>query len=415
VTGSGTQADPYKIYTLDDLNNMRNNLTAYYELANDIDATPTLNWNSAAGWLPIYNFNGNFDGKYYKIKSLFINRPTTDQIGLFSYVTNGSADILIQNVVLDNVNITGANYTGAICGNMFATNARTITFNKCCASGIINGNNYTGGLIGYGSLDIWDTGGFYYVLNCYSMCTISTSINTNYIGGIVGYAYRANDLSNCYFVGLLKNSTQAGGITATTNGNHSNNFYNSNCDATLVPQTGYTPKTTTEMKIQSTYTSWDFTNIWGINPSINSGYPYLKYTGGSTMKIVRIKNNGGIVIAGELIEGNSTLQIDPSGNLKVDSFEEGNNLSFGNISYNQWTASTAICKDDCITPTTSKKNGHLYKCTVAGTTSTTEPTWPTTFGATVTDNTVTWKEIGSSDGGGNDIEVVDFEEGATIS
>ncbi len=41
-------------------------------------------------------------------------------------------------------------------------------------------------------------------------------------------------------------------------------------------------------------------------------------------------------------------------------------------------------------------NGHVYMCVVAGTShATTEPTWPTTPGATVTDNTVTWAEVGS--------------------
>lgn len=39
---------------------------------------------------------------------------------------------------------------------------------------------------------------------------------------------------------------------------------------------GATPKTTAECKTQSTYTGWDFTNVWGINPAINNGYPYLR-------------------------------------------------------------------------------------------------------------------------------------------
>jgi hypothetical protein len=29
------------------------------------------------------------------------------------------------------------------------------------------------------------------------------------------------------------------------------------------------------MKLQSTFTDWDFNNIWGLNSEINSGYPYL--------------------------------------------------------------------------------------------------------------------------------------------
>jgi hypothetical protein len=37
------------------------------------------------------------------------------------------------------------------------------------------------------------------------------------------------------------------------------------------------PKTTFEMKQQSTFEDWDFDTIWGIDPSINDGYPYLKW------------------------------------------------------------------------------------------------------------------------------------------
>lgn len=35
-------------------------------------------------------------------------------------------------------------------------------------------------------------------------------------------------------------------------------------------------------------------------------------------------------------------------------------------------------------------NGYMYSCTVAGATAATQPTWPTTVGATVTDNAATW-------------------------
>jgi len=47
---------------------------------------------------------------------------------------------------------------------------------------------------------------------------------------------------------------------------------------------------------------------------------------------------------------------------------------------------------DVVQPTTA--NGHQYIVTVAGTASTTEPTWCTTAVCTVTDGTVTWKEDG---------------------
>ena len=53
-----------------------------------------------------------------------------------------------------------------------------------------------------------------------------------------------------------------------------------------------------------------------------------------------------------------------------------------------WAASIAYALGDYVSATT--KNGFRYECTTAGTSGTAEPTWPTTQGATVTDNTVVW-------------------------
>lgn len=57
-----------------------------------------------------------------------------------------------------------------------------------------------------------------------------------------------------------------------------------------------------------------------------------------------------------------------------------------------WQASTAYVVGNVRRKTTD--NGHAYICVVAGTSAGTEPTWPTTPGATVTDGTVTWAEAG---------------------
>jgi len=54
-----------------------------------------------------------------------------------------------------------------------------------------------------------------------------------------------------------------------------------------------------------------------------------------------------------------------------------------------WAATTDYAVDDIVIPTTP--NGKVYKCTVAGTSSGSEPTWPTTINLTVADNTVTWQ------------------------
>lgn len=60
----------------------------------------------------------------------------------------------------------------------------------------------------------------------------------------------------------------------------------------------------------------------------------------------------------------------------------------------QWAASTAFAVGDIVRPTSG--NGHLFRCTVAGTSHTVEPTWVTTSGRETAEGagTVKWAEIG---------------------
>lgn len=52
--------------------------------------------------------------------------------------------------------------------------------------------------------------------------------------------------------------------------------------------------------------------------------------------------------------------------------------------------STAVTLGQTTVPATL--NGHMYRCTTAGTTGSGEPTWPTTNNGTVTDGTAVWTE-----------------------
>jgi len=56
-----------------------------------------------------------------------------------------------------------------------------------------------------------------------------------------------------------------------------------------------------------------------------------------------------------------------------------------------WVASTAYAEDAVVRPTgLSTFSGYTYICSTAGTSNSSEPTWPTTEDGTVVDGTVTW-------------------------
>jgi hypothetical protein len=55
-----------------------------------------------------------------------------------------------------------------------------------------------------------------------------------------------------------------------------------------------------------------------------------------------------------------------------------------------WEASTAYSLGDVVVPTAGLENGFRYECTTAGTSDSSEPTWPTAESETVVDNTATW-------------------------
>ena len=125
------------ITTCTELQNIRNNLTGDYYLANDIDCS------GIANFKPIGNcdntFTGTFDGKGYKITHLHINRPYTDCVGLFGCIGSGSE---IKNASLEEVDVRGRNYLGGLVG----TNEGTIT--NSYSTGTVSGGAYIGGLVG---------------------------------------------------------------------------------------------------------------------------------------------------------------------------------------------------------------------------------------------------------------------------
>src|SRR5579864_1572867 len=60
----------------------------------------------------------------------------------------------------------------------------------------------------------------------------------------------------------------------------------------------------------------------------------------------------------------------------------------------RWQANTAYQVGEVVTPATGGTvgNGHTYRCTVAGISGSSSPSFPTSEGGTVTDGGVTWTE-----------------------
>jgi len=155
-SGSGTAGDPYIITTIEQLQEMRNNLTAHYALGNDIDASGTVNWNDGKGFRPVgayaNEFTGSLDGRGYKIYNLYINRSDMDYVGLFGSV--GSEGV-VKNVGLINVKVVGGSNVGGLVG------FNNGTLSNCYSTGPVSGNGDMGGLVGYNesgtvSNSFWD-------------------------------------------------------------------------------------------------------------------------------------------------------------------------------------------------------------------------------------------------------------------
>ncbi|MBE0619390.1 MAG: filamentous hemagglutinin N-terminal domain-containing protein, partial [Burkholderiales bacterium] len=152
---------------------MNTNLSGNYALGKNIDATPTSEWNSGAGFAPIGGisedqFTGTFDGLGHVIDGLVINRPGSNNAGLFGYV--GTAGI-VRNVGLVGASVSGQDYVGALVGYNDSG-----TIGNSYATGAVSGRNSVGGLVGY----------HYYgmISNSY---TSGSATGKSYVGGLVGY------------------------------------------------------------------------------------------------------------------------------------------------------------------------------------------------------------------------------------
>ncbi|WP_363466719.1 hypothetical protein [Halogeometricum borinquense] len=154
MDGSGTEADPYVVTDVRELQAIDADLTAHYVLGNDIDAEDTAVWNDGDGFDPIGDsdskqdqFHGSFDGRGHEIRNLTIDRPNRNAVGLFSVVSG----VQIKAVDFVDCRVVGAGGVGGLAGMSSAT------VEDVSVVGEIEGRGIVGGLIGVNSGTVRDS------------------------------------------------------------------------------------------------------------------------------------------------------------------------------------------------------------------------------------------------------------------
>ncbi len=324
-----------EIYTAADLDNVRNNPAVHYILMADINLG-VAPYNTGQGWIPIGTetapYSSCLNGNGHRIYNLTINSDELNQ-GLFGSI--GSAG-WVSNLRLETVNVAAGSFIGGLAGKNKGTlencsssgtvkgtgypigglvgnnSGYIINCNSSCA---VSGKEKAGGLSGCNGGDGTIVGsytsgsvtcdnikysGVYiggivgdnygYILNCYSVGSVSgtvtiepddTVVRRVWAGGIAGFCGGTSNINYSYAAGLITGTVIGAGGEVFSDGiapgcsNVNNCYYDSE---TTHQNGGYgEPRTTEQMKTQSTYAGWDFANVWSIDTTgaINSGYPYL--------------------------------------------------------------------------------------------------------------------------------------------
>ena len=226
-------------------------------------------------------------------------------LGGFCYCTDSFS--AIQSTI-DNCYATGDIYVtedawgGADIGGFIGRNFAG-AIKECFSLGNIYIDNTA-------AVDISDVGGFVgfnwswdvpvLIQDCYSRGSIIFTAGPEmgwYVGGFCGWQENLGvlsaDIVNCYSTGVVPVAT---GILTDLGGFVAYNLFGNTTDCFWDTQTsgwitsdGGTGKTTAEMKVVTTFPTWDFSTVWLIVPTCNDGYPCLINATPSCAVVVRVR------------------------------------------------------------------------------------------------------------------------------
>ena len=191
--GSGTVEDPWQVATAEQLDSIRNDLTAHYILTDDIDLSVYKNWVTIGSFKslsdapedaevphPDYAFTGSFDGAGHTISNLTISSESPMATGL----ENGTS--YIRNFTLKDVNVSGFYLVGGAVG---------LQFMNCPVSDIhLVGNNRLSGSQGIGG--IVGTG-FDLISDCSATADITVQGDNGACAGLIAGGTTMSSIKNC--------------------------------------------------------------------------------------------------------------------------------------------------------------------------------------------------------------------------
>ncbi|MFW6064022.1 MAG: M14 family zinc carboxypeptidase [Candidatus Natronoplasma sp.] len=263
--GEGTENNPYIIQNVYHLPEIHENLDAHFELADDIDASETKDWNDRDGFEPIgymeEGFTGTLEGKGHEIQGLHINRSDEMGVGIFDAI---GEDGEINDLRLVDLEVTGQMQVGGFAsineGKIKNSSATGVVIGKgmygagglvsdCYGDiedsyfeGRVKGNEMVGGLVAY--MGGWREEAIpSNVKRSYAHGNVSGDeivgglVGWNGDGGSISQSYAADNISarqghagglvamnfasvtNTYSTGTVKASTHCGGLIGESQGN----------------------------------------------------------------------------------------------------------------------------------------------------------------------------------------------------
>jgi hypothetical protein len=285
-SGSGTIGDPYIITDIYGFLIIAYNPSAYFELGNNINASITQTWGSGTGFTAFnFDFSGVLDGKNYSIDGLYQNKDTTGY-GIFNIISG-----TIKNIRFTNISFTSTVYgqiSSILCiinnglisnvyisGNLTSTDSDAAPYafenygiiEQSIFEGIVSASDISSP--GIASLFVYRNTNT--IIDCYAKGSAIGPVTTGF--SIVNTLLE----KNCYSVATLSGSFNQGFDALSSYyglGVFTEDYWDTDVSG-IYTSDGGVGKTTIEMLNQSTYIGWDFINVWNINSSINSGYPYL--------------------------------------------------------------------------------------------------------------------------------------------